>query len=74
MELTKKTPFTPRHMRKKFRRLGGDSGDEKGKAFRRAKATSDKFIHQPASALEGSLSKDYAKYKAKCGRDGGGLR
>lgn len=74
MELTKRTPFTPRHMRKKFRKLGGDSGAEKGKAFRRAKAVSDKFIHQSASTLEGVMSKGYAEYKAKVGRDGGGLR
>jgi hypothetical protein len=74
MELTKRTPFTPRHMRKKFRKLSGDSGAEKGKAFRRAKQVSDKFIHQPASALEGVLSASYAGYKKRCGPDGGGLR
>lgn len=66
--------FTPRHMRKKFRKLSGDSGADKGKAFRRAKAISDQFIHQSASTLEGPLNARYTAYKAKVGKDGGGLR
>lgn len=66
--------FTPRHLRKKYRKLGDDGGTDKARAFRRAKAISDQFIHQSASMLEDKMAKRYEQYKNKVGKDGGGLR
>lgn len=67
--------FTPRHLRKKFRRSGGPPDIEKKRAFRRAKGYSNLFIHQSDSFLSRtSVIKNYTKYKEKVGDGSKGLR
>lgn len=58
--------YTPRHLRKGGDRKNGTVGPEKKIAFRKAKAYSDKFIHQPAEKLEGDPQ--YAVWCAKADR------
>jgi len=66
--------FNPRHLRKRYAKNGGASGDEKSRAFRRCKKISDQFIHQSASSLEkASMSDHYSAYCAKTA-DGKGFR
>jgi hypothetical protein len=63
--------FTPRHLRKKYAKRGGDKGGDKKMAFRKCKLVSDKYIHQAASAL--AKMPDYLRYCAVTA-DGTGLR
>lgn len=75
MEFTTLNTFTPRHMRKKFRKKGGPPDIEKSRAFRRAAALSKQFITQSASFLSrNSIMPRYEAYKAKCGDGTRGLR
>lgn len=63
--------YTPRRLRRKGNASrNGTVGPEKKRAFRAAKAKSDRFIHQSASMLEKpSVYQHYARYKLACDND-----
>jgi hypothetical protein len=63
--------FTPRHMRRGWVNRSGTVDQTKGKAFRRCKKISDRFIHQSSSALASPrLAHQYAEYCAVVDRSG----
>lgn len=64
------TSYTPKHLRRRGAKRNGTVGPEKKMQFRKTKAVSDRWIHQPASTLEGN--KDYQEWCAKADR--GALR
>lgn len=64
--------YTPRHLRKRYKRLGAVKDKDKQRAFKRAAAYSKLFMNQSASQLEGNLP--YLKYCAKVGDGSKGLR
>lgn len=53
--------YTPKHLRRGGAKKNGSVGPEKKQSFRRVKQESDRFIHQPASNLEGNQ-----QYKIWC--------
>jgi hypothetical protein len=57
-----RSPYTPRHLRRRGNTAKNGAGqEEKSKMFRAVKRVSDQFIHQPASALEKMNS--YQRYR-----------
>lgn len=63
--------YTPRHMRKRYRRSAPDLA--KKQAFRKVKMVSDRYIRQSASKLEGAATN--GQYQQWCSwADRGGKR
>lgn len=68
MKVRKPAGYTPRSMRRKGNDHGAVKDKSKQLAFRRAKAWSDRFIHQKASQLaKEPLATAYREWNASAG-------